>query len=277
MDVASGEISAIISLVREVSDLWDDPGAWRGRLLQGTCALLGGNVGTMFDVQVPLESGKLGRIRPVAIFGMPQPEQETLVHRSTDLVSDRAVADVSQNFLPGQAKFWAEFDKHGWVTAARAQLTDIATYRASPAYQNLRRHADCDDYLWSMRFVDLPLRIEMFGVDRPHGAAPFGPREVTLLQLLHDEIAPLIGVRLATEDHLSRDGLSKRLRETLSLLLDGKSEKEAARNLCLHQGTVHDYVTSLYRHFNVSSRAELLAYFVHRSPRLRSAKYPARV
>ena len=42
-----------------------------------------------------------------------------------------------------------------------------------------------------------------------------------LLKLLHDEIAPLIGVRLATEEHLCREGLSKRLRETLSLLLDG--------------------------------------------------------
>jgi DNA-binding NarL/FixJ family response regulator len=89
---------------------------------------------------------------------------------------------------------------------------------------------------------------------------------VTLLKLLHDEIAPLVGVRLTTEEHLSRDGLSKRLRETLSLLLEGYSEKQVASELKLATRTVHDYVTMLYEHFQVSSRAELLAYFIRRKP-----------
>ena len=89
------------------------------------------------------------------------------------------------------------------------------------------------------------------------------------MKLLHDEIAPLVGVRLTTEAHLSRDGLSKRLRETLSLLLDGYSEKQVASALKLAPRTVHDYVAMLYQHFHVSSRAELLAYFVHRRPALR--------
>ena len=89
---------------------------------------------------------------------------------------------------------------------------------------------------------------------------------MTLLKLLHDEIAPLVGVRLTTEEHLSRDGLSKRLRETLSLLLEGYSEKQVAGELKLATRTVHDYVTMLYEHFQVSSRAELLAYFIRRKP-----------
>ena len=75
-----------------------------------------------------------------------------------------------------------------------------------------------------------------------------------------------MGVRLTTEEHLSRDGLSKRLRETLSLLLEGHSEKQVASELKLAPRTVHDYVTMLYEHFQVSSRAELLAYFIRRKP-----------
>ena len=106
----------------------------------------------------------------------------------------------------------------------------------------------------------------------PHGAPRFGPREVALLKLLHDEVAPLIGVRLATEEHLCRDGLSKRLNESLSLLLEGRSEKEAARALGLSARTVHEYVTALYKHFGVSSRAELLAYFIRRSPARRGGR-----
>ena len=60
-------------------------------------------------------------------------------------------------------------------------------------------------------------------------------------------------MRLTTEEHLSRDGLSKRLRETLSLLLEGHSEKQVASELGLGNRTVHDYVTMLYQHFRVSS------------------------
>jgi len=107
-------------------------------------------------------------------------------------------------------------------------------------------------------------------VDRPHGAERFGAREVALLKLIHDEIAPLVGVRLATEEHLCRDGMSKRLRETLELLLEGKSEKEVARELDLSVKTVHEYVGMIYKHFRVSSRAELMAYFIRRTPELRS-------
>jgi DNA-binding NarL/FixJ family response regulator len=92
------------------------------------------------------------------------------------------------------------------------------------------------------------------------------------MTLLHDEIAPLVGVRLATEEHLCRDGLSKRLRETLSLLLDGGSEKEVAQELGLSTRTVHEYIVMIYKHFRVSSRAQLLAYFIRRTPAHRTTK-----
>jgi len=50
------------------------------------------------------------------------------------------------------------------------------------------------------------------------------------------------------------------------LLLEGRSEKEVASALKLSARTVHDYVMMLYEHFQVSSRAELLAYFIRREP-----------
>lgn len=56
--------------------------------------------------------------------------------------------------------------------------------------------------------------------------------------------------------------LSPRLRQTLARLLEGKREKEVAGELGLSPTTVHDYVRALYRHFGVSSRAELSAHFL---------------
>jgi DNA-binding NarL/FixJ family response regulator len=53
-------------------------------------------------------------------------------------------------------------------------------------------------------------------------------------------------------------GLPRHLRSTLSCLLEGTSEKEAAVRLGLSRHTVHGYITALYRHFHVKSRAELL-------------------
>jgi DNA-binding CsgD family transcriptional regulator len=53
--------------------------------------------------------------------------------------------------------------------------------------------------------------------------------------------------------------LSPRLEQTLRHLLGGDSEKQVARKLALSQHTVHVYVKALYRRFEVSSRAELLA------------------
>jgi DNA-binding CsgD family transcriptional regulator len=188
------------------------------------------------------------------------------VQPAVSQLDQRKYEDVSENSFAGVSTLWDRMQAQGWVTAARNQLSDEASYHASPFYTEFRRELDCDDYVVSIRVIDLPQRPEAIVVDRPHGAVPFGPREITLVKLLHDEIAPLVGVRLTTEEHFSRDGLSKRLRETLALLLDGYSEKQVASELGLGNRTVHDYVTMLYQHFQASSRAELLAYFIRRTP-----------
>lgn len=60
-------------------------------------------------------------------------------------------------------------------------------------------------------------------------------------------------------------GLPPRHVQTLQRLLEGDSEKQIARHLGVSPHTVHVYVKALYRHFDVSSRGELLARFI-RSP-----------
>jgi DNA-binding CsgD family transcriptional regulator len=263
-DLSLDDVSAVIRLVREVCDRWDDPREWREHLLHGACALLGGNVGTMV-ADAASKDDRFVRPSVVAIVGVPAP-MRALAHATMSKFERRPFEDAAQNLLPGLDVLYARMLRQGWVTAARGEISDDATYHAAPHYLDFRRHIDCDDYVVSIRVVDVPRRPEAISIDRPHGAPRFGPREVMLLKLLHDEIGPLIGTRLATEEHLCRDGLSKRLRETLSLLLEGRSEKEAAAALGLGARTVHDYVTTLYEHFRVSSRAELLAYFIRRAP-----------
>lgn len=272
MCVSLNDVSSVIRLVREVADLWDDPPAWREHLLVGACHLVDGHVGIMLEDDISAAPGYFGNLEVTSVVGL-SPSMRTLVQPAISQMSQRQYGDVSENVMAGLDQLWDQMQSQGWVTTAGNQIADEVSYRSSPFYQTFRRQIDCDDFIVSIRVVDFPRRPEGLMVDRPHGAPPFGSREVALLKLLHDEVAPLIGVRLTTEAHLSRDGLSRRLRETLSLLLEGYSEKQVAAELKLATRTVHDYVTTLYEHFHVSSRAELLAYFIRRKPpaRLESA------
>src|SRR5438445_163542 len=56
--------------------------------------------------------------------------------------------------------------------------------------------------------------------------------------------------------------LSPRLSQTLQRLLSGESEKQIAAQLGLSRHTVHVYVKTLYRRFDVTSRPELLARWI---------------
>ena len=58
--------------------------------------------------------------------------------------------------------------------------------------------------------------------------------------------------------------LSERELQTLLRLLQGDSEKEAAQCLGVSRHTVHVYIKSLHRRFDVHSRGELLAEVLHR-------------
>src|SRR5436189_4089647 len=249
--VTTEDVSCVIRLVREVCDRWDDPAAWREHLLRGACRLLDGHVGMMVADFSPNNVG-FGRPVVMAVVGVPPPLL-ALVPQALSQFENRGYEDCAQDVMPGMAALHEQLSRQGWVTAARDQVTSAKDFHSAQSYASFRHQIGCDDYVVSVRIVDVPRRPEAISIDRPPRARRFGPREVELLRLLHDEIAPLIGVRLATEDQLSRDGLSKRLNETLTLLLEGRSEKEVASALQLSARTVHDYVTMLYEHFRVSS------------------------
>ena len=53
--------------------------------------------------------------------------------------------------------------------------------------------------------------------------------------------------------------LSRREGETLSLLLEGLSDKEIAARLTISRYTVNQYTKAIYARFGVHSRASLLA------------------
>lgn len=99
----------------------------------------------------------------------------------------------------------------------------------------------------------------------------FSPRDRAVLDVLHAESTWVYGDDLLLTLPEARR-LSQRERQTLQHLLAGRNEKQIAAALRLSQNTVHHYVKTLYQHFRVSSRSELLARWIREDAR----QHPAR-
>lgn len=90
----------------------------------------------------------------------------------------------------------------------------------------------------------------------------WGEVEVEVKRAMIAQFCRMIGQRFSAPAPDLTAGLSPRRVQTLRRLLAGDSEKQIAVYLGISRHTVHVYVKGLYRHFEVSSRGELLARFV---------------
>jgi len=209
-------------LIGECRDLGNDPVLWQQRMFDGLRELIG----------APATSGGEGRWRrpqgailPTAAFGSGFDARGRAIYTAymRELTPARDPVFSALRFLTGRL-----------VTRARRQLTSVFLVS--------------DNGLSSV-----------IAVHRAPGERGFSRRELRLLSFFHGEFGPLVGRSLvsATESSLSK--LTPRVRQTLACLIDGDSEKQAAARLGLSPATIHQYVTALYRHFGVRSRAQLLA------------------
>ena len=89
----------------------------------------------------------------------------------------------------------------------------------------------------------------------------YSARQRAIVDLIHLELGWIYraDLPLASPEALA---LSPRQRDVLELLLSGDSEKQIAGKLNVSHNTVHHHVKAIHRHFNVSSRSELLARWV---------------
>jgi DNA-binding CsgD family transcriptional regulator len=103
-----------------------------------------------------------------------------------------------------------------------------------------------------------------FWLWRAAGELDFGPRDRVLVGEAIAAIAPLIGAPLARGSDPSPSGLAPRVRQVLRRLLEGDGDKQIAARRRLTRYTVNEYAKTIFRHFEVQSRPELLARWVRR-------------
>lgn len=147
--------------------------------------------------------------------------------------------------------------------ALMARIT-AAVHRASRRRRDPWTHADDSEITTVVRIG----RHDTFGgltLTRRRGQRGFDRHDHLIVDAFHSEVSWVyeLDLPLASPQVVQ---LAPRARETLQFLLAGMSEKEVADRLKLSPNTVHHYVKQLYRHFDVSSRSELLAQWVRKDP-----------
>ncbi|QDG51827.1 helix-turn-helix transcriptional regulator [Persicimonas caeni] len=99
-----------------------------------------------------------------------------------------------------------------------------------------------------------------FGLDRPRSERPFTERDRQFLDLAFAHLTPLLRSFCQRRGLLpDQTSLTPRERDVLEFLLGPLSEKEIAHELGLSTSWLHEVVISIYRKFNVRSRAELMS------------------
>jgi DNA-binding CsgD family transcriptional regulator len=249
-------------LIGECRDLGSDPTLWHLRMLEGVCRLIGASSAT----------GGEGRwVRPIS-----SPEAISEFDVGFDAPAREVFTAYRRELKPaGNPIYRAMQNVAGrLVTRSRRQLVSDAEWYRSVAFTKYRRPGKLDHQLASVYQISDDGSISVIAPLRPLGERDFSPRDQRLLNFFHAELGPLIGRALVSVTEPSPVRLSPRLRQTLACLLEGDSEKQVADRLGLSPATTHQYVTGLYRHFGVGSRAQLMAYILRRIGRGQWRRFP---
>jgi DNA-binding CsgD family transcriptional regulator len=255
------DVRAALRLVGECRDLGYDPGQWAPHMLTGLCQLLGARAGNGGEIRLVRSHGSL---EGAAYFDAGFAPEESALY--LEFLSTRGL--YHHPGTTAYAAWRAAKPRPGRMsTKTRRQVVPDPEWYRSGSYNECHRVIRIDHCLGSVRELAPGGLYHGFNLHRATGEPDFSERQRRLLHLFHAELGRLIGpVLVSPTDPYSPTRLPPRVQETLSCLLEGDSEKQAAARMGLSVPTVHQYVTALYRHYGVVSRAELLACVLRRVP-----------
>jgi DNA-binding CsgD family transcriptional regulator len=236
-------------LIGEIRDLGDDVLEWRRHMVKELMRLTGSAVGMAFEVPLAIAApdGNLSGLVGMVDFGW---------------ASDRE-ADVFRQMQKNPFAFdestvkYLNLLKSGNVTSLTEELVDIPQWRRSFYFNEARRAAGVDWFIYGGCVLPRVGCIHGFSLHRAVGEKSFTKREKSLVHLFHEELC-----RLWTDvppERSAAQTLPPRLKQVANLLLTAKSEKQIAFELGLSRHSIHSYVKTLYKRLNVSSRSEFIA------------------
>ncbi|HEY2589158.1 MAG TPA: LuxR C-terminal-related transcriptional regulator [Tepidisphaeraceae bacterium] len=239
----AADMRAVYRTVREACELGDDATAWRAHVLERIDGLMGMTMGMMFVAPLPLDAAAVGL--------------QTFVGRGIEPHWAQYVARL--DVRPDPCTPWIVARLHRGLAGIRQQMCDERTWYGSEYFNEVLRPGRLDHYVLSVMPVPENRVFSTIGLTGGLGDAPYGPREVGILRMLHAELACLWRTPGLQPVPDWRKSLSPRLAQVLEGLERGLSEKQIARDLGLSRPTVHNHITRLHRLLDVNSRGELLA------------------
>jgi DNA-binding CsgD family transcriptional regulator len=249
----TSDLRAIFHLVGECRELGDDPARWRLHFARGLGGLVGAELAQVGDGWLTPAGGADGQF---IVWGIENGfDSSALRCLFTELARSAAYNPL---FLP----YRAVQNRENGACRSRADLVpDSAWYRSAYFEYHRAAGADAEIYCnWRQ-----PSGVEsVVAIGRPFGERDFTSRQKGIVRETHALIAPLIGGPLAGFGEPSPADLPPRVRQVLRCLLEGDSDKQMMARLGLSRHTVNGYAKSVFTHFRVRSRAELLARWVRR-------------
>lgn len=253
------DIRLMTDTVHECRDLWVDPPAWKSHLMERVCTLSGCRVGLYFEM------GDQGGKSANRIIAAHDAGWESASERQK-VVEGLACRPLRYSPL------WANFADAlpargrgtGVLTLPQARVIDVKEWQSSEMYDRHIRPTQLGEAMLSAVWLPQRQSWSAWSLVTDRGERSHTSRGQRLVRLLHQQIAPLIGVVLSTSRDRTIAPLSSVRRQVLQMLLDGLAEAHIATALHRSHSAIHEHVTALYRHFGVRSRAELSAFFLQR-------------
>jgi DNA-binding CsgD family transcriptional regulator len=248
---------AIWRLVGECRELGDDPTLWRQHFLASLSPLVDADISNGGEMSIP-DSG------PPHDLGVTEWGWHAGFNRHGWVIALERFhrGDIDPVLFP---PLFALLKRRGRVTVPRSEFTDDRRWHRSDIYQDAAKLIGVDQALCT--FVPIQRACGEYSgwiMFRAKGKRDFGERERRIVERLHVEIAKLVGGTLARYADPSPMDLAPRARQVLGCLLEGDSDKQIAVRLALSPHTVNQYTKTIYGHFGVSGRAELLARWLRR-------------
>ena len=140
------------------------------------------------------------------------------------------------------------------------QDLDVAGLFSDSEVADLMEQADIGELFVSGYPVD-ESSMSAIAVYRASGAVQFNARELKIAHLLFKEIPWLHSAGWSQQMTAKAPKLYPRQRVVLNLLLDGLGRKQIGSEMALTENTVAGYIKDIYKHFAVSSHAQLMSKF----------------
>jgi DNA-binding CsgD family transcriptional regulator len=238
-----------IGLVRQVHEIGVPSKPAREHLVEGLMRLVGGAVGAAVR-DTAYAPGRRGGLKAFTLAGFDDGTMyafdRSVVEGCWSIPYERAVMDATVGAPTGHIH-----------TGTNVGVVPRALWEGSPWVNEALRGVGLDHYLGSAMVLGSEF-VENLAFCRAVGDHSFTEEDQEVVRLVH------LGVGHLFEPPSPRESLSRREKEALDCLLSGAADKQIAAKLGISLHTTREYVKAVYKAYDVSGRAELIAQFARR-------------